>query len=76
MTFERVGLIVNPQAGDGRALLVAAAALRALAPREVWTGSGEMGGGAVAGLTPAVHALDWSAHSGRARSAWIARRCV
>ena len=76
MTFERVGLIVNPQSGAGRALLAAVEALRALAPREVWTGAGEMGGDALAGLPATAHLLDWSALSGRARSAWAAQRCV
>ncbi len=76
MTFERVGLIVNPQSGAGRALLAAVEALRALAPREVWTGAGEMGGDALAGLPIIAHPLDWSHLSGRARSAWIAQRCV
>lgn len=76
MTFERVGLIVNPQSGAGRALLAAVEALRALAPREVWTGAGEMGGDALAGLPITAHPLDWSHLAGRARSAWIAQRCV
>jgi len=76
MNLNRIGLIVNPQAGGGAAAGAARAAVRALAPREVWAGAGEMGADALAGLPAQVNTLDWSGMTGKTRTAWVAKCCA
>ncbi|MBI5877307.1 MAG: NAD(+)/NADH kinase [Chloroflexi bacterium] len=73
MSLRQVGLIVNPTAGGGDGLAAAREALRALAPREVLAGAGEMGADALAHLPVTLRTVDWSPHHGKARTAWLAR---
>ncbi len=74
MKITRVGLIVNPSAGAGAGLQGARAALRALAPQEVWAGAGEMGASALDDLPCARQVVEWSSHAGKARTAALAGR--
>lgn len=71
MRFARVGLIANPSAGRGDTRRLTRDTLRALAPREVWVGSGEMGAYALDGLSLVRHIVDWSGHQGKVRTAFI-----
>lgn len=73
MKLARVGLIANPRAGRGNALAIAAAAIRALAPREVFVGAGEMGVDALGDFPGVVRCFDWSPHVGNARTIFLAR---
>ncbi|MCI0478886.1 MAG: NAD(+)/NADH kinase [Anaerolineales bacterium] len=73
MKLTRVGVIANPRAGRGDARTIAAQAIRALEPREIFVGAGEMGADALHDFPGAIHALDWSAHTGKARTIFLAR---
>ncbi len=74
MKLTRIGLIVNPSAGGGAGLRIAAEALAALAPVEVWAGAGEMGAGAARGRPLACYEAAWAGLDGRARTAALAQR--
>jgi len=74
MELERIGLIVNPVAGGGAGLSIARAALRALAPRAVLVGAGEMGAAALPDASFIVRVFDWSPQAGKARTTFLAER--
>lgn len=71
--LKRLGLIVNPRAGQGQGLAIARAAMQALAPIEVLVGRGEMGAAALENLPCTVHTYDWSGQQGKTRTAFLAR---
>lgn len=73
MKCARVGLIANPRAGRGDALTIAAAAIGALAPREIWVGAGEMGADALSDFPGVIHCVNWAPHTGKARTIFLAR---
>jgi len=73
MNLARVGLIANPRAGRGEALTIAREAMRALAPETIFVGAGEMGADALRDSNIALRVLDWSAHTGKARTHFLAR---
>ncbi|MFN8487413.1 MAG: diacylglycerol kinase family protein [Caldilineaceae bacterium] len=72
--LKRLGLIVNPRAGQGQGLTIARTAVQALAPAEVLIGSGEMGAAALDNLPCTVHTYDWSGQQGKARTPFLTRR--
>ncbi len=74
MKLERIGLVVNPNAGGGLGSRFAGEAIRALAPRELFVGAGEMGENAVSGQSTALRTFDWRPHTGRARTAYLVNR--
>ncbi len=71
MNLHRVGLIVNPSAGAGRALEVARRAMAALSPHEVIAGAGEMGAEALSACSTRVRQVDWSPHTGKERTRYL-----
>lgn len=74
MDVNRIGLIVNPQAGKGEGLAIAREAIQLLAPREVLAGAGAMGADALRDLPLALDVVDWSPHTGKTRTTCLARR--
>ncbi len=73
MKLARVGLIVNPVAGSGTGLSIARQTMRALSPREILVGEGEMGADALGDLPFPLRVSDWSAHRGKARTTFLAQ---
>lgn len=73
MNLARVGLIVNPSAGRGDALIIARETIRALAPQTVLVGNAEMGADALRDLPVVRRIFDWSAQRGKARTTWLAQ---
>lgn len=71
MNLTRLGVIVNPRAGDGQGGRAARAAVSALAPAHVLVGAGEMGADVLAGEAP-IQVLEWSPRTGVERTRWLA----
>ena len=72
--WNRIGLIVNPQAGKGDGLALAREAMRLLVPRQVLAGAGEMGADALRDLPLALDVFDWSPHTGKTSTTFLAKR--
>lgn len=74
MNLHRIGLIVNPSAGRGEGMRIARQAVRALAPDELLVGAGEMGADALTDLPVRPRIFDWTPHTGRARTKFLAEQ--